>query len=93
MLFCKDLINEHLSQDFLALCPLVLTVQSILAAENRIDLSGTPCTCTLFEELLRPVHLFFCKFCHPVRLLTTTFIRDVRVRFSSSLKESRSVNK
>ena len=44
MLFCKDIINEHLSQKFYVLCPLVLTVQSILAAAYRIDLSGTPCS-------------------------------------------------
>ena len=43
MLFCKDIINKPLSQKILVLCPLVLTVQSILAAVYRIDLSGTPC--------------------------------------------------
>ena len=29
---------------FFVLCPLVLTVKSILAAVYRIDLSGTPCS-------------------------------------------------
>ena len=43
MLFYKDLINEHLSQDFSVLCPLVLTIQCIHAAVYCIDLSGTPC--------------------------------------------------
>ena len=44
MLYCEDIINERLSQKKLVLCPLVLTVQNIFAAVNRIDLSGTPCT-------------------------------------------------
>ena len=43
MPFCKIIINERLSQIFKVLRPLVLTVQSILAAVYRIDLSGTPC--------------------------------------------------
>ena len=53
MLFCKDLINEHLSQNFSVLCPLVLTVQGILAAEYRIDLSGTPCICSISEYFVK----------------------------------------
>ena len=44
MLYCEDIINERLSQKNLVLCPLVLTVQNIFAAVNRIDISGTPCT-------------------------------------------------
>ena len=44
MLYCEDIINERLSQKDLVLCPLVLTVQNIFAAVNRIDLSGTPCS-------------------------------------------------
>ena len=44
MLLFKDLINELLSQKNSVLYPVVLTVHSILAAVNRIDLSGTPCT-------------------------------------------------
>ena len=41
--FFEDLINERLSQKIQVSCPLVLTVQSLLAAVYRIDLFGTPC--------------------------------------------------
>ena len=53
MLFCKDIINERSSEKYLVLCPLVLTVQSILAAVYRIDLSGTPC----IDHLIQKVHI------------------------------------
>ena len=43
MLYCEDNINERLTEIFFVLCSLVLTVQNIIAAVNRIDLSGTPC--------------------------------------------------
>ena len=63
MLFYKDLINEHLSQDFSVLCTLVLTVQGILAAVYRIDLSGTPCihvrnTCPSKQKLICPLFIW-----------------------------------
>ena len=49
MLLFKDLINEHLSQKISVLYPMVLTVHSILAAVNRIDLSGTPCRISVIK--------------------------------------------
>ena len=47
MLIFKDLINERLSQKISVLYPVVLTVHSILAAVNRIDLSGAHCTSSI----------------------------------------------
>ena len=41
--YCKYIINECLSQILLVLYPLVLTVQSNIAAVYPIDLSWTPC--------------------------------------------------
>ena len=62
MLLCKDIINERSSQFFLLLCPLVLTVQSILAAVYRIDLSGTPCMHIILTMILcvKKFPSFFC---------------------------------
>ena len=40
MLYCKDIINERLSQFFFVI---MASGVNILAAVYRIDLSGTPC--------------------------------------------------
>ena len=49
--FFEDLINERLSQKIQVSCPLVLTVQSLLAAVYRIDLFGTPCMLSIDNNI------------------------------------------